>query len=653
MNEARTAPAETLSLDQEPRLTRHVLLAESFAESALNLRACDRSAFVDQFLSLAARPVAVTVAGNGDVFRQALCFPVNGAAQGDLIVPVASVSPHLLVELRSGHVIGLRIADGVSSRISVAAFLCSIERSLERLPQGQSAWRGIQKSIEVMQRRRVVLIDPLLESDEVTFWRDYFPKGDDHYSSILFQGLPHMPASGRKQVMAALIGIQSEHYRRATADFVSRLDQDVIAAIRASGLPLSVARYNSYVQVDTTAVRYRIQAMQTIPLFGYILGEEGHRASRLRHMVDAGQPLWPALADTVSVPEETVRWLRGKTSDDVGEPWLRRIPELLRSLALLPPEHRPKTRDDWTAYTDFAMVLNGASTSQRHARWIRELGRLGWIPARQKFAAMRAAPSDLLEITDLLHEITGAVGGELLPHILCRGREEQDGDEQWQDVSSAVETLFVESSILKQMRASLRWHELQLLPIDDGIVPEEAAGSPLLTDWPAPLTYPMKLGGLYAHFLTAPNQLRDEGLRMGHCVGSYASRCLFAGTNIVSLRRNDGRSVSTAELRLVGRAKRLEFEAVQHRGCHNKPPSMEAEQALARLLAALNSQDMQPRLVEMIEQLKARQALDHTRSQWLALTPRAPHRLRALKAALKLLVGYERFVEAGKRMLAR
>lgn len=152
MNEARTAPAETLSLDQEPRLTRHVLLAESFAESALNLRACDRSAFVDQFLSLAARPVAVTVAGNGDVFRQALCFPVNGAAQCDLIVPVANVSPHLLVELRSGHVIGLRIADGVSSRISVAAFLCSIERSLERLPQGQSAWRGIQKSIEVMQR---------------------------------------------------------------------------------------------------------------------------------------------------------------------------------------------------------------------------------------------------------------------------------------------------------------------------------------------------------------------------------------------------------------------------------------------------------------------------------------------------------------------
>ncbi len=205
MYQARRVNAESPLLEQEQRLTRHVLLAESFAESALYLRGADSRAFVDQFLSLAARPAAVTVSSDGDVFRQALCFPVNGAVQGDLIVPVSNFSPHLVIELRSGHVIGLRLADGVSSRLSLTAFLRSIERSLERLPQGQSAWRGIQKSIEIMQRRRVVLIDFMLESDEEAFWQDYFPKGDEHFAKILFQGLPKMPASGRKQVMSSTV----------------------------------------------------------------------------------------------------------------------------------------------------------------------------------------------------------------------------------------------------------------------------------------------------------------------------------------------------------------------------------------------------------------------------------------------------------------
>ncbi len=108
MYQARRVNAESPLLEQEQRLTRHVLLAESFAESALYLRGADSRAFVDQFLSLAARPAAVTVSSDGDVFRQALCFPVNGAVQGDLIVPVSNFSPHLVIELRSGHVTGFQ-----------------------------------------------------------------------------------------------------------------------------------------------------------------------------------------------------------------------------------------------------------------------------------------------------------------------------------------------------------------------------------------------------------------------------------------------------------------------------------------------------------------------------------------------------------------
>lgn len=632
-------------------------LAQSLAESALFLRGLDVQTFAEQFLRLAGQPAVARVAGDGETFRQALCFPVLGTGGGDVIQPVQNMVPHLLVELRTGHLVALRLADFAAARLSLTTFLRSIERNLERLPQGQSAWASIQKSIDMMQRRRVVLFDYVLETEPATFWREYFPKGDAHFASRLFHGLPATTAPGRKKAMQALIDIQSEHYRRVSADFLSHLDEDVIQAMRASGHAPTVAQYNAYRRGEPTAARYRIQAAEAIPLLGYMLGEENHRAARLRRLVDAGQPLWPALADTVGVPEETIRWLRGKTADDVSDAWLGRIPELLVSLAHIHPDKRPKTYDDWTAYTDFALVLDRPRSSNRHARWLQDLARIGWVSARQKFEAMRAAPSDLPEIADLLHELIGAVGGELLPHVARRWRSERESDAEWQRLSHVIEGLFLDTSVLKQMRASLRWHELQLLPPDEdaGVedTPTGQAPKPRLDCWPAPLKETMKLsGGLVAHFLTTTAQLRDEGLRMEHCVGTYADRCLFDGTNIVSLRKGDGRSVSTAELRLAGRGKRLVFEVAQHKAYRNAAPPADAMQALTRLLGEFDGDEMQARLKDMREQLKQRQALDDRRHAWLADRPTAPHRLRALKATLKLHVGYERFLEAARKAIA-
>lgn len=634
----------------------HYSLGLTLAETVLYLRRQDALDFAEQFASLAARPVAVQFVGNGEIFRQAVCFPATGSGLDDFIQPVAGFSPYAMVELLSGHVTCLRLADCTSGRFSLSAFLRGIERNLESVRQEASdCWHSIQRSIEVRTKRRVVLVDFVLEANEIVFWRDIFPSGGSKLMADIFRCMPPTPALGRKQAVAALLDIQSNHYRTAVDDFIDGLDGDVIQAIRASGLSPSAATYNTYRRGDVQASNYRIQAAGAIPLLGYLLGEENHRAARLRRLVDSGQPLWPALADAVGVPVETVRWLRGKTVDDVSEAWLGRIPELMKSLAHLLPEKRPKNRDEWTAYTDFALVLDRPHTAPRHARWLQDISRLGWIAAREKFAAMGAAPSDLLEIADLLHEIIGAVGGELLPHIARQWRTARESHPEWQQLTETIEPLFLETSVLKQMRASLRWHELQLLPpIEEDAQAEEATPKETaarLDKWPAPLSAPLKLGGLYAHFLTTTAQLRDEGLRMEHCVGSYDHRCLFDGANIVSLRKGDGRSVSTAELRLIGSDKRLYFEVVQHKAHHNGSPSTESAQTMVRLLSELNTDDMQPRLLEMREQLKQRQAMDDTRHLWQADTPNSPQRLRCLKAALKLHVGYGRFLEVARNAI--
>ncbi len=349
-----------------------------------------------------------------------------------------------------------------------------------------------------------------------------------------------------------------------------------------------------------------------------------------------------------------MRWLRGKTADEISDAWIGRIPQLLHSLARLPPEKRPRSRDEWTAYTDFALVIERVASPQRRAAWLLDLARQGWVAARQKFAVLGATPSDLLDIVDLLREIVGAVGGELLPQLAAYPH---DDDPDWRKMSDAVATLFLATGLLKQLRASLRWHQLQLqTPADDAPLAAGADHPDAATDlarWPAPLDHPLKIGALTAHFLTTASALRDEGLRMEHCVGSYASHCLFDGATIVSLRSGDGRSLSTAELRLAGSGERLAFEVVQHKALRNASPTPQAEQALARLLERLAEDGLQPRLQDMREQLSKRRALDDNRRRWLASTPLAPHRLHCLKAALKLHAGYQRFLDAGDQALKR
>lgn len=120
-------------------------LVQTLASDVLFLRGMEASVFAEQFAVQAARPVAIHIAGDSESFRQALCFPVRGSVQDGFVQPAAtSAAPYLLVELHSGHVICLRLADCAASRFSLNAFLRSIERSLERLPRGITSWPGTE-----------------------------------------------------------------------------------------------------------------------------------------------------------------------------------------------------------------------------------------------------------------------------------------------------------------------------------------------------------------------------------------------------------------------------------------------------------------------------------------------------------------------------
>lgn len=596
------------------------------------------------------------------MFRQALCFPVWGMAPDtSTVIPFPGLPPHLLIELGSGHVIGFRINDATPNRLSLTAFMQSIERYLDLLmKRGSYSWDGIQQMIEGTQRKRIKLFDFVLQDDTTVYWSEYFPQGAVRLTSNVLRGLPFTDP-GRKKVIAALFEIHSAHYRHACADFMNGLNKDRIKAICVSGLSPHLSRYNSFQNTNANSA-YRIQAAEAIPLLGYLLGADNHRAERLRHLVDDGQPLWPALADTLGVPEETVRWIRNKTADEVGEAWLGRIHTLLPDLSRLPPEKRPRNREEWTAYTDFILVLNEYDARPGRNYWLKDLARLGWQPARQKFAAMNADPADLLEVHDFVWGLRQAIYYELtpepdLPAIRRNGHNQRIGrnrdDDNWHALSQAVGGMFYGASILKQVRTSLCWHELQLRPETEATdATEPAPDSRALSNWPAPFDGPVKLGNLYAHFLVTPAQLKDEGLRMQHCVGSYDYKCLYGGSNIVSFRDEGGRSVSTAELWLDERGKQLRMTVAQHKAHNNSAAPPHAINAVQQLLGMLNDETMQPRLQEMCEHLVKRQAMDKSGERWDYLAPNSPERMRILKAALKLHVGYERFLEVARKAIA-
>lgn len=620
--------------------------ARTLAESDLRLRGEEARAFIEQFSTQAATPAVVRIDGAGKAYRQALCFPVLGTVPNtDTIKPFPGIPPHLLVELPSGHIIGFRLDDVMSLRLSLTAFMSSIERYLDLLMQRDSyRWSDIQRMIEGQQRQRIKLFDFVLEEKPEAFWQDYFPQGATRLANQVLRGVPFTDA-GRRKVIAALFDIHSGHYRQNCADFLAHLDTDRIKAILLSKLAPKLSIYNQFQNSNANSV-YRIQAAEAVPLLGYMLGAEGNRAERLRLLVDEGQPLWPALSDTLGVPEETVRWLRNKTAEEVGEAWLGRIHQLLPDLAKLAPERRPKTHDEWTAYTDFILVFNDPWNwfcRERKSAWLSDLARLGWVQARQKFAAINASPSDLTEISDLVYGLTTAIRCELLP---------EGGDEESEPevISEAVKKLFFETSILKQLRASLRWHELQLQPPEEETT-EEDLDNREFSSWPAPFPEPVRLGSLTAHFLVTPAQLKDEGMRMQHCVGSYDTHCLFRGSNIVSFRDRNGRSVSTAELLLEDFGQVIRMKTHQHKARNNGTPSPEATAALHQLVKRLNDEELQPQLREMREQLLQRQARDEQSQRWRDFAPNAPERLRLLKAALKVHVGYDRFLATARKAL--
>jgi len=171
------------------------------------------------------------------------------------------------------------------------------------------------------------------------------------------------------------------------------------------------------------------------------------------------------------------------------------------------------------------------------------------------------------------------------------------------DTSSDIEVQTSEHrSIVDMLGISERWHarrETILANIRDPAIAQRGAWHPLLPDKVLQVPKREQDGinePLYIENLTTPDTLKEEGGRLHHCVGSYASSCQAGMTHILSIRRaSDGSSISTFEISSKGGYETFMANAqreirvphanrtlhvVQHRGVRDSNPPAEAWAAL-------------------------------------------------------------------------
>lgn len=85
---------------------------------------------------------------------------------------------------------------------------------------------------------------------------------------------------------------------------------------------------------------------------------------------------------------------------------------------------------------------------------------------------------------------------------------------------------------------------------------------------------------------TSPQELKDEGKNLEHCVGSYSKNCVSGHSHIVSVVDAKGKSVSTIEFRIVGTG----LEVIQHKSRKNGEPNLASENSLNWLMAEVRAE---------------------------------------------------------------
>lgn len=335
-------------------------------------------------------------------------------------------------------------------------------------------------------------------------------------------------------------------------------------------VPDSLVVHN-FIASSTGNARNRAQAMTALPwllpmLIAHASGRSVQEAPAILVAIDAGSPLFEAVAHAFDVPREVVRWLSRRT---LPANWLvdvRRLRRLLTLLSWLAPERRPQNA---AQFADLKTVAGALTAPLDFIDGVGQLATLDRMAPCMRHWLAHAWPADvsaLLDAKDFLR-------------ALFEARQSVDGFDA-AAADAAVLAWCASIRVTRLLTLSRAWHA--------AIAAETwgAGNADAGAHWPPVLMHPWHHDDRTIVELTSAEQLRSEGHAMQHCVGGYAAACRSGNSVIVALRSAAGAALSTAELHLHATAPRI--TVAQHRAVSNTAPGLACVRALGALLVHLD-----------------------------------------------------------------
>lgn len=365
-------------------------------------------------------------------------------------------------------------------------------------------------------------------------------------------------------VQAALDAVVQEWLDR----FLSRLQSPALDACQTLGRR-SLSAFNSISAERLAIVSYRAQATRAIPLLGFLLAEIREPSLLpIRLAIDSCAPLVDAAANAFRVPKEVVRFFSAKSLQDIGvvsaeiEALWRSHPDfVLRSVAVVAPEQRPRTSSEWAAFYRLVEALTEHKDNflSLVSPFLREASRRGFQATVSAIERVQGSVATISDVQPYLDCLAAALRRKGVPAALSIP------DFSWRYAA--------ERGLLRVIDEARRWRHALARHASLFINGADSKSPPKLT---LPFALPQQLARHRFVFLDSWAALVAEGVRMSNCVGALYADCMRGERLVFSLQTRERNPVATLDISL--RHSDGETEAVLNdvRGPHNLDPTPQA-----------------------------------------------------------------------------
>jgi hypothetical protein len=324
--------------------------------------------------------------------------------------------------------------------------------------------------------------------------------------------------------------------------------------------------YNRLHSSQAYRVQRRVQAIEAVPLLRMILPNMDEKSFGIRDCIDRGENLWDAIL--ACSPGRLATLKRLSKDNYIIDNWNASLSDLQVLLDPLPLEKFPVTEAEWNSFIQICRGLRiqtETDTLRKEYKhhWLVQFSKTGWVKVDNKYSAYPQGVAALGDAFDFLDELARA-GNWLVNNVKqCRRSDNLSHQEltqiHWKRAPEAM-------GIQRIVEASLIWHN-QMHGFANLLDPlSSIRWEPLFKD-------PVQLSdNVQAVVLANSLELSKEGRALHHCVATYENGCFSGRRHIVSMRNNDGESLSTLEIIQNGSN---DWFIVQHRARNNSYPALE------------------------------------------------------------------------------